>query len=89
MLLNIFIWLVIGGLSGWIGFLITKPHLRTMGLFVGFGILGGIIGGLLAEAIDIADSKASLDPMSLIFALVLSIFFVFLYVVFSSSKKQK
>jgi len=89
MLLNIIMWLAIGGLAGWVGFLIAKPHTKAVGTFIIIGIFGSVAGGVLPEVVDLATSETPLDPMGLMIALVCSIFFVFLYVIFTSSKKQQ
>ena len=46
--INIFTWIVVGGLAGWIGSIITGRS-RRMGCLanVVVGILGGVVGGFV------------------------------------------
>jgi uncharacterized membrane protein YeaQ/YmgE (transglycosylase-associated protein family) len=46
---NIVVWLILGGISGWIASLITKNSARMgIGLNLLVGILGAFVGGWLA-----------------------------------------
>jgi uncharacterized membrane protein YeaQ/YmgE (transglycosylase-associated protein family) len=45
-------WLIIGALAGWLGSRLMKMHRRLGGLgAVGTGVLGGMVGGVVARVV--------------------------------------
>lgn len=56
-------WLVIGGLAGWIaGMIMNRGGSVLMNIIV--GIVGAVIGGFLARALNIGGAPSPNDPVS-------------------------
>jgi uncharacterized membrane protein YeaQ/YmgE (transglycosylase-associated protein family) len=82
-MLNILFWIAIGALSGWIGYLATRTNEPgPIKIYLAVGSIGGLIGGLSAQALGFAESTASIDPTSILNALIASALLIVLFVAF-------
>jgi uncharacterized membrane protein YeaQ/YmgE (transglycosylase-associated protein family) len=70
--MDLIVWLVIGGVIGWLASLIMKTNAQ-MGILanVGVGIVGAALGGWLAGALGIATSGLATYLVALAGAVVL------------------
>ena len=65
--MNIFLWVIFGGLAGWIGSLIVGAD-DTMGLLsnVVVGIIGAFLGGWIADRMGWGGAEGADRPTTLI-----------------------
>ena len=68
---NLIVWVVIGGIAGWLASIVMKTN-RSQGLLMDIivGIVGGLIGGWLLTAIGVGGAVTGLNLGSLLTALV-------------------
>jgi len=85
-MLNVGLWIVVGALSGWIGYLATRTgkagHLTPC---LAVGIIGGVVGGFAAQRLGALKSSGLLEPESILNALLLSAVFMTGYLGFLST----
>jgi uncharacterized membrane protein YeaQ/YmgE (transglycosylase-associated protein family) len=74
--MNIIVWLVVGGVLGWIASVIMKTDARQIGLNVVVGILGALIGGWVVAPIFATDTinQGDFSLSSLVTSLIGAIF---------------
>lgn len=90
MFIEIIIWLLLGALSGWIGYLASRtPEKGHISIFLGIGMVGGVVGGAIAEQAELAEIPESIDAASSITALFLSAVVVILYSVIASIMRKR
>jgi uncharacterized membrane protein YeaQ/YmgE (transglycosylase-associated protein family) len=78
---NILFWIIAGALSGWIGYLATRTDQGGQArIYLIVGIAGGLIGGLAANILGISDSSNTIDPNSILNALIASALAIIMYV---------
>jgi uncharacterized membrane protein YeaQ/YmgE (transglycosylase-associated protein family) len=82
-MVNILFWIVVGALSGWIGYLATRSdeagHPKT---YLTIGMIGGLAGGFVARLMGMSDGgSGALDPSSILNALIASALLIALFVV--------
>lgn len=72
-MLNGFFWIIIGALSGWIGYLATRTSedgdIRP---YIIVGIGGGLAGGISADLLGMSAGSEAIDPGSIFNALIVS-----------------
>lgn len=71
---NILLWIVFGGLAGWVASIITgnEPGLGILGN-IGVGIVGAFLGGFIADRIGMGGAEGAERPttlMSFVWAVV-------------------
>jgi len=70
-LTNVLVWVIIGGIAGWLASLVMKTN-RSQGLLMDIivGIVGGLIGGWLLTAIGVGGAVTGLNLGSLLTAFI-------------------
>jgi len=59
-MINVFVWLILGALVGWLGSLRDGPA-RNRQFNIGLGIIGATLGGLFFNGFDVGATTSS-DP---------------------------
>ncbi len=73
MIWNILVWIIVGGLAGWVASMIMKTDAQQGALAnIVIGIIGGVIGGVILRALG-GDGFTGLNIWSFVVALVGSI----------------
>lgn len=82
-MINTCFWVLIGAISGWIGYLLTRTDksgpVRT---YVSIGVMSGLVGGLLTCILGISETDSGIETFSLYSALVVSGVIVTVFAVF-------
>ena len=60
MLINILLWIIFGGIAGWVAGLITSTALGPIGNIL-VGIVGAFIGGFIADRVGIGNESPGAD----------------------------
>ena len=70
-LINILVWVIIGGVAGWLASIVMKTNAQQ-GLIVDIivGIIGGFIGGIVLNAIGVGGDVTGLNLASLLTAFI-------------------
>lgn len=60
--MNILLWLIFGGIAGWIATLLTgiDAQIGTMGNII-IGIVGAVIGGWIGDSMKVGEGKPGAD----------------------------
>jgi uncharacterized membrane protein YeaQ/YmgE (transglycosylase-associated protein family) len=77
--INILVWLIIGGLAGWLASVVMKTN-SQQGLFLDIvvGIVGGLIGGIVLDAAGVGGAVTGLNIASLLTAFIGAVILLFL-----------
>jgi uncharacterized membrane protein YeaQ/YmgE (transglycosylase-associated protein family) len=77
--INILVWLIIGGLAGWLASVVMKTN-SQQGLFLDIvvGIVGGLIGGIVLDAPGVGGAVTGLNIASLLTAFIGAVILLFL-----------
>lgn len=88
-MVEVAIWLLIGTLNGWIGYLASRTgKRRQVECFLIVGMAGSLLGGVLAEHIGLPEIDGTIDAVSGLSAILMSAIVVVVYSVISSAYKQ-
>ena len=70
-LTNIIVWVIIGGVAGWLASIVMKTN-QSQGLLADIvvGIIGGLIGGWLLTALGVGGAVTGLNLGSLLTAFI-------------------
>jgi uncharacterized membrane protein YeaQ/YmgE (transglycosylase-associated protein family) len=70
-LTNVLVWIIIGGIAGWLASIVMKTN-RSQGLLMDIvvGIVGGLAGGWLLTAIGVGGAVTGLNLGSLLTAFI-------------------
>jgi uncharacterized membrane protein YeaQ/YmgE (transglycosylase-associated protein family) len=68
---NVIVWIIIGGVAGWLASIVMKTN-RSQGLLMDIivGIVGGLIGGWLLTALGVGGAVTGLNLGSLLTAFI-------------------
>jgi uncharacterized membrane protein YeaQ/YmgE (transglycosylase-associated protein family) len=68
---NILVWIIIGGLAGWLASLVMSTN-RSQGMLADIivGIIGGLVGGWVLTAIGVGGAVTGLNIGSLLTAFI-------------------
>lgn len=81
-MINAIFWIIIGALSGWIGYLATrnseKDHILP---YMMIGMAGGLMGGGLYQILGLSDGSLAVDTGSIFNALIFSALLIAVYVI--------
>jgi uncharacterized membrane protein YeaQ/YmgE (transglycosylase-associated protein family) len=81
-MINIFFWIFIGALCGWIGYLATRTEQPgPVKAYLLIGTIGGLLGGLMARLLGFAGESGLVDSNSVFNAFITSALFIILFVV--------
>ena len=82
-MIDVIFWIVIGALSGWIGYLGTRTaegdHILR---YLMVGIIGGFLGGVATNSLGLSESVQGISVDSIFNALITSALFIVVFVVF-------
>lgn len=69
MLVNIIIWIVVGGIAGWLASMLMGTN-RTQSFFedVVVGVVGGLLGGFILDVLNIGGDVDGINIASIIVA---------------------
>lgn len=82
-MINVFFWIGIGALSGWIGYLATRPSEKSPVMpYLAIGTVGGLVGGFVFRVFGLSEGSMTIDTGSIFNALLVSAMLVVAYVVF-------
>lgn len=78
MLIDIILWLIIGALSGWIGFAATRvdESLKGIGINIMLGIIGSLVGGIITTSLLGPDAMIEAGTIGAFGAFVSSVLFI-------------
>ncbi len=87
--MTILVWIIFGGLVGWIASIIMKTNAQ-MGIIsnIVVGIVGALLGGFLAQAMGIGD-VTGFNVMSFIIALAGAVLLLGIVKMFSGSHSRQ
>lgn len=76
-IMDIFVWIVVGAIAGWLASLVMKTN-RRQGLLedIFVGIIGGFLGGLLLNLLNIGGGVTGFNLVSILTAFIGSIVFL-------------
>lgn len=79
MLVNLIIWIIVGGIAGWLASIVMKTN-RSQGLVedVIIGIVGAFIGGFVFDILNIGGDVDGLNIGSILVAFVGSVILIFI-----------
>lgn len=68
---NIFVWLIVGAIAGWLASLVMKTN-RQQGLLedIIVGIVGGFIGGIILNLLNVGGDVTGLNVTSILTAFI-------------------
>ena len=69
MLVNIIVWIIIGGVAGWLAGIVMKSRSGLIGNIV-IGIIGAFIGGFVLNLLNVDADVSGLNIPSLITAFI-------------------
>lgn len=74
---NLIVWLIIGGLAGWVASLIMKTD-KEQGMVgnIAVGVVGAFIGGFIVSLLGGQGKITGLNPISFLIALLGSVIFI-------------
>lgn len=69
--INILVWLIVGAIAGWLASLVMGTN-RSQGLLTDIvvGIVGGLLGGFVLDALNIGGEVTGLNITSIIVAFI-------------------
>lgn len=69
--MNILVWIVVGAIAGWLASLVMKTN-RQQGLLedIIIGIVGGFIGGVILNLLNIGGGVSGLNVVSILTAFI-------------------
>jgi uncharacterized membrane protein YeaQ/YmgE (transglycosylase-associated protein family) len=68
---NLLIWIIVGAIAGWLASIVMKTN-RSQGLLADIivGILGGLIGGFLLNALGVGGAVTGINIASILVAFI-------------------
>jgi uncharacterized membrane protein YeaQ/YmgE (transglycosylase-associated protein family) len=68
---NLLIWIIVGAIAGWLASIVMKTN-RSQGLLADIivGILGGLIGGFLLNALGVGGAVSGFNIASILVAFI-------------------
>jgi uncharacterized membrane protein YeaQ/YmgE (transglycosylase-associated protein family) len=76
---NIIIWVVVGAIAGWLASKVMGTSKKqSLGEDIVVGIIGGFLGGIILDLLDIGGNVSGINPGSILVAFVGAV--VFLYI---------
>lgn len=81
---NLLIWIIVGAIAGWLASIVMKTN-RSQGLLADIivGILGGLIGGFLLNALGVGGAVTGINIASILVAFIGAIVLLALLRMFS------
>lgn len=71
MLLNLLVWLIVGAIAGWLASMVMGTNAQQgLGLDIVVGIVGGLIGGFVLNALGIGGSVSGINLVSVLVAFI-------------------
>lgn len=68
---NILVWIIVGAIAGWLASIVMRTN-RSQGLLedIVIGIVGGILGGFILDALNIGGQVTGLNIGSIVVAFI-------------------
>lgn len=68
---NLLVWVIVGAIAGWLASIVMKTN-RSQGLLADIivGILGGLIGGFLLNALGVGGAVSGINIASILVAFI-------------------
>lgn len=71
MLLNLLVWLIVGAIAGWLASMVMGTNAQQgLGMDIVIGIIGGLIGGFVLNALNIGGSVSGINLVSVLVAFI-------------------
>lgn len=71
MLLNLLVWLIVGAIAGWLASMVMGTNAQQgLGMDIVIGIIGGLIGGFVLNALNIGGSVSGVNLVSVLVAFI-------------------
>ena len=69
--INILVWIIVGAIAGWLASLVMRTN-RSQGLLedIIIGIVGGILGGFILDALNIGGAVTGFNITSIVVAFI-------------------
>ena len=83
MLGTIIVWIIIGGIAGWLASLVVRGSGMGIGMDIIVGIIGALIGGFILGALGLGGGFTGFNLVSLITAFIGAVILLFLVRLFT------
>jgi uncharacterized membrane protein YeaQ/YmgE (transglycosylase-associated protein family) len=70
-IMNLIVWIIVGAIAGWLASIVMRTN-RSQGLLedIIVGIVGGILGGFILDALDVGGGVSGLNIPSILVAFI-------------------